>query len=279
MTFSTLSYPQPPTSYLPAIKKISSRSSDELLTFLRYLRDIYNPPVRGSKRRRASVHSQALNHANDWKKSPTQNRQNDRSRGRLTARNVLGHRRGRCHPPDLCIFLIRACQTDGCAPGNQDFHSVGAQTWGGACVLAEAIVESPETFGFRKDLAGLRILELGAGTGLVSLATAKMFQGWDTPVTIVSTDFYPTVLANLQANIDANFACASHLSARFLDWANFADDKAEEALLQEPFDVVLGADIVYEAQHAVWIKPVCEGCLSGARDIPSRYSPSCIFQL
>ncbi len=278
MTFSTLSYPQPPTSYLPAIKKISSRSSDELLTFLRYLRDIYNPPVRGSKRRRTSVHSQALNHANDWVSDPFERTHAIRW---LTALVSLCEIEEISDPESTELIVQEAASLLAMCSGtagagvirrtfafsssvhvkltdvpleNQDFHSVGAQTWGGACVLAEAIVESPETFGFRKDLAGLRILELGAGTGLVSLATAKMFQGWDTPVTIVSTDFYPTVLANLQANIDANFACASHLSARFLDWANFADDKAEEALLQEPFDVVLGADIVYEAQHAVWIK-------------------------
>ncbi|KAF9052486.1 hypothetical protein BDZ89DRAFT_1098500 [Hymenopellis radicata] len=267
MTLSTLSDPQPPTSHLPPIKKISSRSSDELLTFLHYLRDIYNPPVRGSKRRRNSVHSQAPNHANDWASDPFE---------RTYAIRWLTALISQCEIPEIfepesteliiqeAASLLATCSgTAGAGVirrtfafsssvhvkltdvplENSDFHSVGAQTWGGACVLAEAI-----------DLAGLRILELGAGTGLVSLAAAKMFQVWDTPVTIVSTDFYPTVLANLQANIDANFVFSSPVSARFLDWATFADDVAEDAMLHQPFDVVLGADIVYEAQHAVWIK-------------------------
>jgi hypothetical protein len=30
---------------------------------------------------------------------------------------------------------------------NQDYGSVGAQTWGGACIMAEMIVENPLAFG------------------------------------------------------------------------------------------------------------------------------------
>jgi hypothetical protein len=59
---------------------------------------------------------------------------------------------------------------------NDDFGSVGAQTWGSACVLAEMIAEEPARFGFELGGTGekaVRVLELGAGTGLVSLTIGK----------------------------------------------------------------------------------------------------------
>ncbi|KAH6869355.1 hypothetical protein BKA70DRAFT_1491210 [Coprinopsis sp. MPI-PUGE-AT-0042] len=51
---------EPPTSVLPGIKKIPTTLHDELRKSAEYLRTIYNPPVRGSRRRkavRASVHA------------------------------------------------------------------------------------------------------------------------------------------------------------------------------------------------------------------------------
>lgn len=81
-----------------------------------------------------------------------------------------------------------------------------------------------------------------------------MLQAWNTPFALVATDFYPLVLTNLQANIAANFPRSSSISSCHLDWAAFADDHEDSPLLYEPFDVILGADIIYEAQHALWIK-------------------------
>jgi hypothetical protein len=85
---------------------------------------------------------------------------------------------------------------------NYNYSSVGAQTWGGACVLAERIVRYPEYFGlvghessdsFQMKKSALRILELGAGTGLVSLALAKLLKSsrdWtNCPTEIIATDF------------------------------------------------------------------------------------------
>jgi hypothetical protein len=65
-----------------------------------------------------------------------------------------------------------------------DFSSVGAQTWGGSCVLAEMIVENPEHFGIPGDVKSdgfqihrpFRALELGAGTGLGCLALGKILE-------------------------------------------------------------------------------------------------------
>ena len=190
---------------------------------------------------------------------------------------------------------------------NGDFGSVGAQTWGSACVLAEMIAEAPARFGLygggtcggthRNDNASLfchgggsgggqrrgegataiRVLELGAGTGLVSITLAKILETTQTcgccdnsrrRAEIVASDFYPLALENLRLNIQRNFASTKpdqdfaapsghdlSISAHFLNWEEEA--KATARALESPFDVpfdeVFGADIVYELEHAAWI--------------------------
>jgi Lysine methyltransferase len=194
---------------------------------------------------------------------------------------------------------------------NDDFGSVGAQTWGGACVLAEMIAEAPARFGLygggtcggthcndnasvfchggadggggqRRGggAAAIRMLELGAGTGLVSLTIAKILEttrtcGSRRRAEIVASDFYPPALENLRLNIQRNFASAERdhdhdsdsaapsghdlsLSAHFLNWEEEATAAADPArALESPFDVpfdeVFGADIVYEMEHTAWI--------------------------
>ncbi|KAH6901064.1 hypothetical protein BKA70DRAFT_709597 [Coprinopsis sp. MPI-PUGE-AT-0042] len=183
---------------------------------------------------------------------------------------------------------------------NQDYGSVGAQTWGGACVMAEMVVEDPTRFGLlpldetdhlvegmgarRKPL---RVLELGAGTGLVSLAIASFYRALfrhdrghgKRDVEIVATDYYPSVLENLEVNLKSNgfgftpegtnavTSTSNHSSSTVpnvslntcsLDWSTCSSlGLTNESPLDEPFDMAFGADIVYEEQHAVWIK----GCL------------------
>ncbi|KAF8509639.1 hypothetical protein JB92DRAFT_3119714 [Gautieria morchelliformis] len=111
---------------------------------------------------------------------------------------------------------------------SSDFSSVGAQTWGGSCILAEMIAENPSNFSIfsREQLGTLqprvnapfRALELGAGTGLASLVLGKVLErirsmdrqctepiSFDTrrvPLvvdTVFATDFHPSVLANLRS--------------------------------------------------------------------------------
>ncbi|KAI9441693.1 hypothetical protein H4582DRAFT_1404606 [Lactarius indigo] len=137
---------------------------------------------------------------------------------------------------------------------NDDFGSVGAQTWGSACVLAEMIVEEPARFGLD---GAVRILELGAGTGLVSLTIGKILESRGR-AEIVASDFHPLALENLRRNIENNDcpdSCGLPLvSAHFLDWQEAADPaNALEAPFDVPFDEVFGADVVYEVEHAAWI--------------------------
>ncbi|PSR97722.1 hypothetical protein PHLCEN_2v4264 [Hermanssonia centrifuga] len=167
--------------------------------------------------------------------------------------------------PELDDFRIQLTELP---LDNQDYASVGAQTWGGACLLADMIVNYPEEFGLvPTDRKKLRILELGAGTGLVSLAVAKLLQSHPQPypTDIIATDFHPVVLENLRNNIASNEHPTSSLvsvSAHFLDWSDFPSSSLEILPpFDEPFDVIYGADVVYELEHAKWIKTCVEALL------------------
>ena len=149
---------------------------------------------------------------------------------------------------------------------NQDYSSVGAQTWGGACLLADMIIKEPQTFGLPTSpalSASPRVLELGAGTGLVGLAVAKFLTSVNTPADLILTDFHPSVTDNLRQNVIANsFPNPGPVSVSVepLDWSLFPAAYAHGAHstpFDRSFDVIYGADIVYELQHAQWIK----GCV------------------
>ncbi|KAH6869363.1 hypothetical protein BKA70DRAFT_1452019 [Coprinopsis sp. MPI-PUGE-AT-0042] len=141
-----------------------------------------------------------------------------------------------------------------------------------------------------------RILELGAGTGLVSLAITSIALSSAASrdphnskpgcgrrdVEIVATDYYPSVLDNLEDNLqstgsgsasqDVNAVALTPnhsstvpklaLKSCPLNWSTFSSpassssspSPSNDTPLDGPFDVTFGADIVYEEHHAVWIK-------------------------
>ncbi|OCH89757.1 hypothetical protein OBBRIDRAFT_793983 [Obba rivulosa] len=144
---------------------------------------------------------------------------------------------------------------------NDDHTSVGLQSWASAIILAERMCTAPSTFGLsasslkttQAESGGPRVLELGAGTGLLSIVAAKLFETDDsvTP-TIVATDYHPSVLANLSVNIEINFPSASPspVSVLPLDW----EHPVYDGTLAAPFDAVLAADCVYHPSHARWIR-------------------------
>jgi hypothetical protein len=356
---------EPPTTTLPAIGKIASHSTEDLLDSLQYLRLIYNPEVRGSRRRqranssfdtpwggqpgsavppngfRASPSHFASSHEQDLDILRSDAFERSYAIKWLTA--LISHSERweaeidtvetRCSPPvqskevlvQDAASLLAVCAGTAAAGvitrdftfvshhrqgdttqvqltdaplENHHFASVGAQTWGGACVLAEAIVEQPEEFGLPiKDTNGsklakqeLRVLELGAGTGLVSLTVGKLLQSFaqwtHTRVTIVATDFYPSVLANLEANIRSNFPALNQdsrgdrisVTTHFLDWSLFSDVDVQLPPFDRPFDVIFGADIIYEDQHAIWIKSCLTKLLQKTAS-PDDMAPQPLFHL
>jgi len=177
------------------------------------------------------------------------------SAGKLTRTFAFGH------PPSP---LVRVEVTD--IPfDNQDYTTLGAQTWGGAHVLAEIIIQDPHRFGLHPEQAsrstgGPKILELGAGTGLVSLAVYQHLASRGLCGTIYATDFNSLILENLARNISTNKLAILEstdleISSRPLDWSN--PDAANPDLFNS-VDLVLGADVIYEELHARWIRTCLE---------------------
>ena len=131
-----------------------------------------------------------------------------------------------------------------------DHTSVGLQSWASSIILAERICWEPSSFHF--DLLnrpGVRILELGAGTGLLSIVTSRFLPSAE----IIATDHHPDVLANLYSNISANASGQdrSPISVHTLDWSN---PPTEDPFSEGSFDMILAADVVYRPEHARWIK-------------------------
>ena len=138
--------------------------------------------------------------------------------------------------------------------------NLGLKTWAAAYLLAKrlALLQSlPASFP-----PGARILELGAGTGLVGLAAAAIFQ---TPLLL--TDL-PDIVPNLQRNIDANTATLAlhggNASTAVLDWA----DPNTTPCTAEPnsFPLILSADPIYSSQHPALLVNAIAYHLSFSKD-------------
>lgn len=132
-----------------------------------------------------------------------------------------------------------------------DFQDVGLQSWGAAIVFSEIMCASPSRFGLADIPSTLdtRIIELGAGTGLVSLALGKLLPSLGVRDSkIIATDYHPAVLDNLQSNIALNYPKdgSASISAFPLDWAS----PAHEHPFDVPATMLLATDVVYAPEHA-----------------------------
>lgn len=304
-----------PTSHLPPIQ---SASLANLQSSVDYLRVLYNPPVRGSLRRRTvddshPLHTDAFerdyairwltaliswNSTQDPDIAPSHREHLLRSAVSLLASCAGSAAAGEisrtfvfdtnCERQPSSVVVVELVD----APlDNHDYGSVGAQTWGSACIMADMIAECPSSFGIPKDLtipSRLRCLELGAGTGLVSLTIGKIIlqhipnslSSGSFGFEVIATDRYPSVLTNLERNIQTNFSTCigddSPLRIRsyHLDWSLFPS--SHPSTFQDlASDVVFGADIIYETQHALWVKL----CLSKLLRKPSLESKDPTFHL
>ena len=90
------------------------------------------------------------------------------------------------------------------------------------------------------------------------------------------------MLDNLQSNIAAKFPSppddtdrAAFVNSHPLDWSSFSTTETVPDVLSTSFDVIFGAGIVYEAQHAVWIRD----CLASLLSYPDGSNEAPVFHL
>lgn len=103
--------------------------------------------------------------------------------------------------------------------------TTGARTWEAALALAEYLIARPE------EVNGKYILELGAGTGMLSIIARKLGAKM-----VYATDGHEDVCRAIKANVARNQA--DHIRVETLEWGN--DTPAVH--------VVLGADITYDTK-------------------------------
>ncbi len=104
-----------------------------------------------------------------------------------------------------------------------------AELWPSGRVLAELLA--------KRDLGNMRVIELGCGVGLPSIvATAR-------GASVLATDWYAEALVAARGN--ARFTLCADLSVAHLDWL----DPSPAVLELAPFDLVIGADLLYEQRN------------------------------
>lgn len=105
-----------------------------------------------------------------------------------------------------------------------------ADLWPSAHVLAAEVAGM--------DLAGCSVLELGCGVGLPAVVAAQA------GARVLATDWYAPALEFAAANAAAN---GTALETLLVDWR----DPPATLTARAPFDVVLGADVLYEQRNGV----------------------------
>ncbi len=112
---------------------------------------------------------------------------------------------------------------------DDEFLPYWAERWPSGIALAEHVAA-------RDDLRGRRVLEIGCGLGLPSLVAARL--GAD----VVATDWSPDAIALLDRNASRNGLRVTAVPA---DWRD-----TDAIVSLGPFDLVLAADVLYEARNA-----------------------------
>ena len=137
---------------------------------------------------------------------------------------------------------------------------LGHKTWCASYLLSRRLQDLQQSLRPSDSECSLRVLELGAGTGLLGLAFAGIF-----PNTSIDLTDLPSIVPNLAENVATNRhlleRVGSCASAFALDWVD-----AVPELDAERYDVVLAADPIYSPSHpSLLAKAVFANLLQSSR--------------
>ena len=118
----------------------------------------------------------------------------------------------------------------------------GVALWPAAIALAHELASRAA------DLAGRRVLELGAGTGLPGIVAATL------GAHVVQTDRDDAALALGRSNAERNGALS--IEHRVADWTSWTDG--------ERYDLILGADVIYAPRNHPPLRAIFDGNLAPA---------------
>jgi predicted nicotinamide N-methyase len=117
---------------------------------------------------------------------------------------------------------------------------LGWRVWRGALSLCEELERRPAL------VAGRRVLELGAGCGLVGLLAARLGAA-----SVVLTDSVPALLQCCVENAEAN-GLSEGVCVHCLDWTDITSSSVPTA------EVALGSDVIYDSEHAAALPAVLQ---------------------
>jgi predicted nicotinamide N-methyase len=132
-------------------------------------------------------------------------------------------------PRELTVLRPRDSEAllDEHAFEQEEFLPYWAELWPSGVALARAIS--------RRALKGARVLELGCGLGLPSLAAALAGGR------VLATDWSPAAIDLLESNAERNGARLDRAVVRWEEPGALVD--------QAPWDLVLAADVLYERRN------------------------------
>lgn len=111
----------------------------------------------------------------------------------------------------------------------------GVVLWPSAIALAHELASR------RVAVAGKRVLEIGAGTGLPGIVAASL------GARVVQTDRHPVVLHVCKMNAERNGVAIEHREA---DWTEWTDAGA--------YDLILGSDVLYSDTLHPYVRRIFE---------------------
>lgn len=136
--------------------------------------------------------------------------------------------------------------------------TTGLRTWEAALLLGTYLFSSAGKY----IVQNKNIIELGAGTGFLSILCAKHLEA----KYVLATDGSGDVINDLESNIFLNgLEGTETINAAVLNWGHMLDDEilkgADENRL---YDLIIGADVTYDGQ-------AIPALLSTLRDLADRY--------